>query len=238
MISILLQGGLGNQLFQIAGASSIAKKNNCKLCLPNSPEIHHSKQNYYDTILKNWHPEETKALPRVYESSFKYQDWKVSDVELCGYFQNFKYIDSDFVESLVLPETPSLDGAFLHIRGGDYVNHWLHHIDLKDYYQSAIQMFPRGTKFYIFTNDISYAKTLSFLDTVNHEFVEEDDEVRTLSLMKNCKLGGICANSTFSWWGAYLNRNARTLVIPSKWFNDSGIYIQGYFFPGSTIGQV
>lgn len=238
MITISLCGGLGNQLFQIAAATFIAKKNQCKVCLPKITETHHSKQNYYDTILRNWHPEETTSLAQVHEKSYEYQDWKVTDVQLCGYFQNYKYIDSDFVESLVLPETPILDGAFLHIRGGDYVNHWLHHVDLKNYYQSAIQMFPRGTKFYIFTNDISYAKTLSFLDTINYEFVDEKDEVHTLSLLKNCKLGGICANSTFSWWGAYLNRNARTLVVPSKWFNTSDIYVDGYFFPGSTICQV
>ena len=238
MISIVLQGGLGNQLFQIAAASSIANKNNCKLCLPKTPETHHSKQNYYDTIFKNWQPEETKNLLRIHEQSYKYQTWNVTNVELFGYFQNFRYIEDEFIKSLALPDTPILDGAFLHVRGGDYLNHSLHHIDLTNYYQSAIRMFPRCTKFYIFTNDTSYAKTISFLNTIDHEFIEESDELRTLSLMKNCKLGGICANSTFSWWGAYLNRNARTLVIPSKWFNTSEIYIEGYFFPEAIICQV
>jgi hypothetical protein len=241
MISILLQGGLGNQLFQIAAASSIAKKKQYQLCLPDTPITHHSKQNYYETILQKWKPYRSNVqYTRVHEKSYEFQDWSwiTEFTELCGYFQNYKYIPSDFADLLVIPETRVLDGAFLHIRGGDYVNNPFHHIDLTKYYETAIRMFPSHTKFYVFTNDVPYAKTLSFLNGIEYEFVEEQDEVTCLSLMKNCKLGGICANSTFSWWGAYLNRYARTLVLPSKWFNNSYIYIEGYFFPGSTICQV
>lgn len=241
MLTVSIAGGLGNQLFQIAAASSIAKKNNRKLCLPSIPSTHHSKQNYYETIFQQWSPEDVGEHTTVCESSYHYKEWRINipiPVQLSGYFQNYKYIEDDFIERLVLPHTPSLDGAFLHIRGGDYVNHWLHDMKLQRYYERAVAMFPNTTKFYIFTNDVTYAKTFSFLNTIQHEFVTGQDEVTCLSFMKNCKLGGICANSTFSWWGAYLNRNGRTLVLPSKWFNTPDIYIDGYFFPGSTICPV
>ena len=238
-LTVSLQGGLGNVLFQIAGGSSIAKKNNYQFCLTDLPKTHHSEEDYYSSILQKWkcYYSSIDNPIDIHEQSYAYSDWTFppnNALRLCGYFQNYKYIDSDFVDSLVLPEVDTLHGAFLHIRGGDYVNHWFHDVKLNYYYSRAIQQFPSNTKFYVMTNDIPYAQTLSFLKTINHEFVDEKNEVRTLALMKNCTLGGICPNSTFSWWGGYLNRS-RTIVLPSKWFNDPRMYVEGYFFPGSVV---
>jgi len=50
-------------------------------------------------------------------------------------------------------------------------------------------------------------------------------------MMSKCSKGGICANSSFSWWGAFLNPN-RTIIMPSRWFNSSDMWIEGYYFPG------
>lgn len=239
MITIFLQGGLGNQLFQLAALETISKQTNNSIFLEDeeTPKTHHSQQNYFETIFLEW-----KHIPRikldaknVNEVSYEFQTWNLPDpvTKLCGYFQNHKYISDEFISRLWLPNVPKLNGAFLHIRGGDYVNNSFHDVGLEEYYERAIQKFPAGTKFYIFTNDIPYAKTLSFLKKIDHEYSTERDEVRALAYMKNCTVGGICANSTFSWWGAYLNRENRILVLPSKWFNDRSIFIDGYFFPNS-----
>lgn len=238
-LSVALCGGLGNQLFQIAAGQSISRNTKRMLCLGESTVTHHSTQDYYSTIFSKWvsSRRDSADAQTISETSYAYTEWNFpldKNVLLSGYFQNYQYILDDFVDSLVLPEVPTLQGAFIHIRGGDYVNHWLHHIDLRSYYQRAVAYFPENTKFYIFTNDISYAKTFSFLDEINCEFVSGCDEVESLALMKSCTIGGICANSTFSWWGAYMNRNNRTLVLPSEWFN-SPVYTDGYFFPGSTV---
>ena len=244
MITISLCGGLGNQLFQLAALQSISRQTNRTAYLEtfDSPVTCHSEQKYFDSILSQWkgRPQIRNPCQEVDEISYEFRRWNFTfpTIKLRGYFQNYQYICEDFVSSLVVPDVPVLQGAFLHIRGGDYVNHPLHDVHLEDYYKKATLLFPKDTHFYIFTNDIVYAKTLSFLNTIHHTIVEESNEVKTLALLKNCTLGGICANSTFSWWGAYLNRNHRTLVLPSKWFNTPSIHIKGYFFPGSTIVEV
>ncbi len=231
-------------MFQLAALDSISKGTKTSMFLEKSgtPKTQHSQQDYMDTIFLEWKHIPRRELPVevVDEVSYEYREWEFfrSATRLRGYFQNHKYISNTFLDSLWLPNVPKLDGAFLHIRGGDYVNHPIHDVGLAAYYERAVQMFPEGTKFYIFTNDIPYAKTLSFLKKIDHEYSTERDEVRVLAYMKNCTLGGICANSTFSWWGAYLNRENRTLVLPTKWFNDPTIYIDGYFFPGSIKCQV
>jgi hypothetical protein len=89
----------------------------------------------------------------------------------------------------------------------------------------------KDEKFIIFTNDIPYANSI----LPNIQIIEEN-EVNTLYLMSKSK-GCICSNSSFSWWGAYLNPN-RPLCLPSRWFNDVEFTLDGYFFPGCYIHSV
>lgn len=240
MLAVQLNGGLGNQLFQLAAAETITKETNRKMCLLDtvSPTTVHSSANYFDSVLSEW--KSVPVLPTPYggvtEYSYQKQDWASllpSDDSVClyGYFQNWQYVPSNFTSRLRLPYVPEQRGAFLHIRGGDFVNNSLHDVGLqRRYYQSAINYFPRGTQFFIYTNDVAYAKKCEFLSTIRHTFVEAD-ELTSLAGMSRCTQGGICANSSFSWWGAFLNPN-RTIVMPSRFFNDPGIHIEGYYFPG------
>lgn len=244
MITTQLSGGLGNKMFQLAGLDTISKQTNRTPYLTSivTEKTHHSSKNYFDSIFSNWRSSIVLQLPaqKIEEPSYEFREWKIEKsgpVMLAGYFQNYRYVSNEFESKLSFPECPELPGAFLHIRGGDYVNHWLHHVDLRNYYHRAIERFPHGTKFFVFTNDKEYVKSLDILEKIDYEFIDEPDELTALTLMKNCKVGGICANSTFSWWAAYLNRQNRTLVLPSKWFN-SDIYIEGYFFPEAIICQV
>jgi len=242
MIGVSLKGGLGNQLFQLAAIETIADETNRKVCIveKDTPKTVHSRSNYYSSIFSKLlhYPILPNPYLTIQELSSKKQDWnkllpETENVCLDGYFQDWRYIQPNFIEKLTLPECPIINGAFIHIRGGDYVNHWLHHVDLTAYYEKAIKYFPHDTHFYIFTNDIEYAKSFTFLSTITYSFVIEE-EVMALTMMSKCTKGGICANSTFSWWGGFLNRN-RTIIIPSKWSNDSNIVQEeGYFFEGTT----
>lgn len=242
MITTRLQGGLGNQLFQIAAGETIAKKSGRTYYIETlDTSSAHSKEMYFDSILKNWkHLYQPLESVVLVEPTFKYTNWIFSEqnpiVCLEGYFQNWLYISSDFKTRLTFDTSVSqnyskLDNsAFLHIRGGDYKFNLLHDVGLDSYYERAIQQFPKDTHFYIFTNDIHYALSKEFVKSIKHTFVIKN-EVDSLYLMSQCALGGICANSSFSWWGAYLNPN-RKIIMPSKWFNDPSIYTDGYYFDG------
>ena len=117
-----------------------------------------------------------------------------------------------------------LDNSFfIHIRRGDYVNHWLHYINLDEYYKKSIEyvytLHP-DAYIYIISNDLNYCKSLSYLNTDKFIYSENTNELDDLYLMSLCNLGGICCNSSYSWWGAYLNTNVSKIVIfPNKWVN-------------------
>ena len=86
-------------------------------------------------------------------------------------------------------------------------------------------------EFVIFTNDIPYAKNY-FKDIP----IIQENELDTLYLMSQAK-GCICVNSSFSWWGAYLNPN-RPIFMPSKWFGNILMDKSGYYFKGVQIIEV
>jgi hypothetical protein len=114
---------------------------------------------------------------------------------------------------------------FIHVRRGDYVNHPLHQIDYDSYFPKAISYILEKDKdahFYIVSDDIEYCKTYPVLDNINKTFLESVPELETLYFMSFCWKGGICSNSTFSWWGSYLNENPDKIVVfPSKWLNNN-----------------
>jgi len=247
-----LAGGLGNQLFQLAALVHIARITQRKAYLRTlenpSP---HSTTDYFSTIFKHFRhlyihfPIQFEQ--RVIEPSYIYHDWSsrlrfIQSPELHGYFQNWQYVDPEFVKRLSLPTdvltryTGIHEGIFLHIRGGDYVDHPDHDLHLDAYYERAIALFP-DAHFFIVTNDVDYALKRPFLNGLQYTLVLQP-ELDTLYLMSQCA-GGICANSSFSWWGAYLNPN-RKIVMPNRWFPNhmKAIYIEGFYFPGVIKCQV
>ena len=252
MYTIVLQGGLGNWMFQIAFSEYLKKTFgvDVRLCTYGRPGLW-STTDLLSNVFKNWkHLESERTIStQLTEQKLEPIDWNkiipiYRDLHIDGYFQNYEYITHEFLSKLTLP-TDSLvrhpnigDTVFLHIRGGDYINIPSVYHDatfLDDYYSRSLKEFPPDTKFSVFSNDLKYTNTKNFLKGVSYQFINES-EVDSLYLMSQCK-GGICANSTFSWWGAFLNRN-RKLIIPSKWFNDTSLFAEGYYFNEATIISV
>ena len=251
-VIVQLMGGLGNWLFQIAFAEYL-KQFGMYPKLEIASKSPHSSEEYMNAVLASWRPDILAhgmnfivGRNRFTEERMQPYDWiqiarSIPNLTITGYFQNYNYIPPSFFEKLNLPteslsRNPRLkESVFIHIRGGDYVNHPIHDIKLDNYYERAIKLFPEETVFSIFTNDIEYAQSKSFLKNVPHVFVNES-EVDSLYLMSQCS-GGICANSTFSWWGAYLNR-ARKLILPSRWYNDTSLFTEGYYFNEARVLDV
>jgi len=260
-VTIQLMGGIGNQLWEVAAAETIAKKTGRCFAFENytTPKTEHSNVNYFLSILKAWaHTAPTGTFSNatvVKERSYEYtEDWStllasLGPVSLLGYFQNYRYIPDDFCSRLHLRTTPHLpeNMAFIHVRGGDYVNPWnrqLFDVGLNDgrssYYERAIALFADDTLFMMFTNDYPYAQRVHWLSSVSHRIVWAPmlDEEHTLATMAACPRGGICPNSTFSWWAAWIGHTQerrRRYVLPDRWFNDPSIYVYGYYFPGADV---
>jgi hypothetical protein len=168
------------------------------------------------------------------------------DAYLTGYFQSEKYFKdirsqllSDF--SFKLPakgKNATLlkkiqqdeSSVSLHIRRGDYVsnpNANQHHgVKGIEYYKKALIHIKKTVKtptLYVISNDPAWCKENLKLDA-KMVFVDNNDDVtggaEDMRLMRACR-HNIMANSSFSWWGAWLNENPDKIVIaPKKWFNN------------------
>ena len=242
MLTVEFVGGLGNQLFQLAALDHISRRTGRVAVIECAGTSGHSNENYFNSLFGHWSvAQNPPPFPlNIQEGSYIFSDWTSPlatprNVRIHGYFQNWQYIDESFKKRLrfdtrVLAKYPDIGNkVFIHVRGGDYVNHQMHDMKLDQYYPRAIAEFPADTQFVIFTNDVPYAQSRPWIGGIQHTFIHEN-ELDTLLLMSKCA-GCICPNSTFSWWGAFLNPN-RKIVMPTKWFNDPSFYIDGYFFPG------
>lgn len=135
-------------------------------------------------------------------------------------------ISSENKELLIL--ITSVESISLHIRRGDYVNDYktLQHHGLCDidYYSKAIETIGdkvQSPYFFVFSDDLEWAKTNLKLKypVVYIDNNRKDDSFWDMYLMCKCK-HNIIANSTFSWWGAWLNENPNKIIIaPQKWLN-------------------
>ena len=160
-----------------------------------------------------------------------------------GYWQNFKYFN-DFRQDIlklfqfqlkinernmaVLHDLTTLNSISLHVRRGDYLKakNYAGLCGL-DYYKSAIQYMndriPDAT-YYIFSDDIEWCrkKIAPMLDNKKIVYIDWNkgtDSPIDMMLMSRCS-HNIIANSSFSWWAAYLNSNPQKIVCaPAKWTN-------------------
>lgn len=241
-------GGLGNIMFQLASCYSIAKDTGHRFALHKIPfpSSNHSTIDYMESILKPWEKfctttlpsaiiQDKNAQPIAYNEFSKYNDDVI--VQVKGTLQSYKYFESHKDEIVPLFDLQSdavhkenyndMDMAyFLHVRRGDFVNNWFHYIDLTNYYKKAVEQF-NSNLVYVFSNDISWCEDWEMLKDKRCVFVNEN-EVDSLAIMTQCGKGGIAANSSFSWWGLYLNTNRDKLIFPSKFFPHDILYQDGY----------
>ena len=190
------------------------------------------------------------GIMKVYKESSLTFDGSVLElgpnVYLDGYFQSEKYFKDgremllqDFTykktatgKNKELLEQIEQDpfSVSLHVRRGDYVDNknanLFHGVKDSSYYDRALEILTKTVKqpnIYVISNDPEWCKeNLKF--SYNTYYVDNNDDAtqgcEDMRLMRACK-HNILANSSFSWWGAWLNNNPNKIVVaPRQWFED------------------
>ena len=240
--------GLGNQMFQIATALSYAKDNDLTATFP---DLKNSKfGNYTENIFKNLKTEpydETSLEYEYYESSFTYTEIPAfKNIRFNGYFQsdlyfkdNIKLIKDTFkasetIKNYIYEKYGDIfhNATSCHFRFGDYKELEGKHPILTNtnYYKNALEMFS-DTELLIFSDDIEACKKLKFLNKPNVKFISNEKDFIDLYMMSFCK-NNIIANSTFSWWSAWLNNhNYKKVTYPECWFGLDKNFATNDLFP-------
>jgi len=250
MITAKLNGGLGNMMFQIAATHALSLDND-DTCIFE----HHAPSNqgntschYADNIFSQIEfvaPGEIEIENVYREPAFEYN--KIphnSNLYLDGYFQSEKYFThrGESIRNLfrlpLVAISEARDGAdaefvSVHVRRGDYLQFSHAHPPCSvEYYKKSLDYFRDDKyKFLVFSDDIGWCKDIFGSKFI---FMEGRPDYIDLSLMAQCD-HHIIANSSFSWWGAWLGRNSSQKVIaPRTWFgktvkhNTRDLYATGW----------
>lgn len=145
----------------------------------------------------------------------KMKDGEADDI----YVQDYKYFDNhrDSLRAFLGGDIYPIDQVAVHVRRGDYVGNPFY-VDLTQtpYYVDAMAKFPEAS-FLVFSDDIEWCKKQEVFKGC--DFSEGNTELEDLNLMAGCK-GHIIANSSFSWWGAYISPFTTKVVAPKEWYAD------------------
>ncbi|WP_298709793.1 alpha-1,2-fucosyltransferase [Chitinophaga sp.] len=164
-------------------------------------------------------------------------------VYLKGYWQSWKYFEP--VKDLIREEfafktafSPEIlakaqalrssNSVAMHFRRGDYTSTsaaQYHGISEPEYYQKAAERYP-GANFYIFTNDPAWVKD-NLPQGIDYEILSgslSHTQYEDLFLMSSCR-HQVIANSSYSWWAAWLNRyEGKRITAPKRWFVAEGLH--------------
>ncbi len=181
---------------------------------------HENTYYHEDDLDNNYHSEvlsfEDMYLEGNWQSEKYFEDIR-EDI-----LKNFTFNISDNKLDKVLNEMNKNNSVSMHIRRGDYVGNSLYEsICTEEYYDNAIEYFKKHIDdpvFYIFSDDIEYVKRqYQGQEFVVVEGFSGEKSHYDMYLMSKCR-HNIVANSSFSWWGAWLNTNADKIVAcPEKW---------------------
>ena len=214
-------------------------------------QLKYDHERFIDRIFRKLQGRQVPLSCRVYdEPHFHFDpcfDKLQNETFLVGYFQSEKYfsaisgsIRQEFQPKALLQgevktiaeKIKSCNAVGIHFRLGDYLSNPIsnnyHGICSMDYYQEAIARISRQCShpiFFLFSDDMEWVRQnfrikrpVFFVE--HHCYDKASEDIRLMSLCKH----NIIANSTFSWWGAWLNANPCKLVIaPHRWFNINSI---------------
>lgn len=225
-------------MFQYATLFSIAKKNNYDFGVPFNVKSENPYQNFsLDECFPNLSAKDcSNIIPfkRVNETDFSYNEEIFNiedDTDILGYFQSEKYfkqnkhdilneykfkneIENKALDVRSITKEPVIS---IHLRLGDYKNLVdKHPICGIEYYKKALENLPKDLLLITFSDEPELAKFV--FDKLGRKYVisNTNNEYIDMCIMTKCNYH-IIANSSYSWWGAWLSKSKK-VIVPSQWF--------------------
>ena len=234
-------GRLGNQMFQYAALVGISKRHGYDFAIPPS---NYTNQWYDHQLFEVFELPGLKHIGFVPQNFHVYQEKYFhfdeglynnipDNVNLFGYFQSEKYFknaesevrkDFTFKSNIFnvcneFRKTIKSEVISLHIRRTDYLNSQdSHPIQPISYYEKALSNFDENLPVIIFSDDTNWCKEQELFKLDRFLVSESNSNIHDLCLMTLCD-HFIIANSSFSWWGAWISQNQNKKVYaPNNWF--------------------
>ncbi len=231
-----LEGGLGNQLFQLAFGLSVAKRRGeeCFFTKHRFASDPNGRTYALDPFSAQVKFAEREEEPIVWDSWYYNPAVYTEGKSFCGHWQTEKYFDVPLVREATrlrsLPNDDALRVAFqidhqpscaIHVRRTDTLKPdeiAYHGRQGMDYYEKAIAYIRdrvEGVRFFVFSDDPAWCRTAFPGSTIVSGNAAHED-MWLMSIAEHA----IIPNSTFGWWGAWLGdqQKNRIVIAPEKWF--------------------
>ncbi|MCI5051970.1 MAG: alpha-1,2-fucosyltransferase [Simkaniaceae bacterium] len=225
-------GRLGNCLFEVATASAIAWDNGAQAYFPYLPDDYHRTFFYrFPKIPPNVVIDHRWGGPPYGYKEVEYRP----NMVVCGYLQNEKYFAHHREKLLALFAPKPKIFNYIRKKYRTILNHpcsvgvHVRHYRAegvptesffqygRQYYEKAMSLFPYNAQFFVFSDDIAFAKEMLPTNGKRVIFIIGENVYTDFHLLSNCK-HQIISNSSFSWWAAWLNQNPdKKVVRPLKW---------------------
>jgi len=248
-------GGICNVMFKLSAAISLSLDNNVDYMFSTEflrpisdecpkPGFDPDYSIYGDNLLRDISFIEKLPIPyRIHKepATFNYGPItynKGENLLLEGYYQSEKYFinNKDYIINLfkptenikknILEKLPNVKNSIsIHIRRGDYLASPNYHPQQSlEYYMSAINLLGINRNYLIFSDDLNGVKSM-FEFLPNKQFISLGKDYLDLYAISMCE-HNIIFNSTFGWWGAYLNENKDKKIIgPNNWFGSHSSHL-------------
>lgn len=247
MVYSFLTDRIGNMLFQVAAGASLAHRNNhdfiacvSDTSIPDGTKLIDYVKPFRANILRNVPLAEKipEDIVEYKQPGFEYTPIPFeNNIILKGYFQSEKFFDQNYIKDLFSIDEESRSYIMkrygnlfnheiisIHVRRGDYIKRPLRQPTCgMPYFRRAIRYFGKERQFLVVSDDIEWCKKKFKGD--NYHFIHNETAIIDLYIQSLCS-HNIISNSSFSWWGAWLNTNPGKVVIaPKNWF---GVQMKNY----------
>lgn len=224
-------GRFGNSMFQLASTIGLATKHGYSFAFPYW-ENHDHKTRFgsnEDCDLQKYFVHPLPLIPEDYKPmqiviQWGYHTNPIPDwVSLWGHMQSEKYFKHcapliRYYFEMKDPY-PQNDWIAIHVRLGDYDDQYHPRMTL-DYFKRAMALFPTGSKFLVFSDDVASASEM-FKGVADVWIRPNADYIDDFKFMQSCR-HFITANSTYSWWAAWLGKaEDKKVIAPINWFGPS-----------------